>query len=159
MIFRRVCVLDTVVSKVREEIAQVRFRETGGPMVGYVSLDRALVVTDVSGPGPRAELRRDSVLIDGIHAQRFCNQAYRRSRRRIDYVGDWHRHMGFSLEPSPRDIEAMVTMANFEHSPTRMPISLICRKYLWAFNAYVLVSGNRLERLPASILSADELPE
>jgi integrative and conjugative element protein (TIGR02256 family) len=121
--------------------------ETGGPLVGYVAKDGALVVVDADGPGPKAKLARYSVTIDGEHAQKFCDQASRDSNGRIDYVGDWHKHPGISLRPSEHDIFAMKTMANFKFSPTKHPISLIFRRLPEAWQAYVWVGSGSLKKI------------
>jgi integrative and conjugative element protein (TIGR02256 family) len=111
--------------------------ETGGPLVGFLANDNTLVVTDAAGPGPQAKQERYSVLIDGAHAQKFCDHNRTQSNGYIDYVGDWHKHPGISLRPSGHDIAAIKTMAYFEHSPTKNPISLIYRRWPEAWQVYV----------------------
>lgn len=124
--------------------------ETGGPLVGYIA-NRTLVATNAAGPGPRAKLQRYSVTIDGEHAQKFCDEMVRKSEGRIDYIGDWHKHTGFSLEPSDHDAIAMRTMATFEHSPTQNPISLIFRIWPQAFIVYVWDGTGTLKKMPSNI--------
>lgn len=81
--------------------------ETGGPMVGYMTVDEALVVTNVAGPGLHGLTSRVSVTIDGAHATRFTAEETERSGGRVRYVGDWHVHPGEDVSPSPTDRSAL----------------------------------------------------
>jgi integrative and conjugative element protein (TIGR02256 family) len=137
MRFHRVILLPQCLSVIRAESHKARGVETGGPLVGYVGNDGALVVADATGPGPRARLEHYSVTIDGKYAQEFCDRVNRESNGHIDYVGDWHKHPGFSLRPSEHDVDAMKTMAQFPFSPTRHPISLIYRMWPRSLRVYV----------------------
>jgi integrative and conjugative element protein (TIGR02256 family) len=155
MKFDRVILLSKVLSLIGSESRKARGVETGGPLVGYVSEIGSLVVTDAIGPGPKARLERYSVTIDGEYAQRFCDRMSSLSDGRIDYVGDWHKHPGVSLNPSEHDVSAMRTMATFKFSPTRHPISLIYRRWPEAFKAYVWDGSGLLVRIPAKSGSLD----
>jgi len=155
MEFNRVKILPKCLSVFRAESRKARCVETGGPLVGYVATDGVLVVSDATGPGPKARLEHYSVTIDGEYAQKFCDQNNRESDGRIDYVGDWHRHPGISLKPSEHDISAMKVMANFEFSPTKHPISLIYRRWPQAFQVYVWDGSGSLTKISSSFCSSD----
>ena len=120
-------------------------------MVGYAGKNKTLFVVSASGPGPRASLERYSVVIDGVHAQKFCDRCRRESDGLIDYVGDWHKHPGISLRPSEHDISAIKTMANFQHSPTKYPISLIYRICPEAWQVYVWDGSGSLAKIFSTI--------
>lgn len=137
------------------ESKKARRVETGGPLVGYVSEEGFLVVTDATGPGPRAKQERYSVTIDGKHAQSFCDRINFRSHGRIDYVGDWHRHTGMSLRPSGEDALAVRTMAEFEFSPTKHPISLIYRSWPRAWQVYVWDGTGALSKIESKVARSD----
>jgi integrative and conjugative element protein (TIGR02256 family) len=137
MEFDEVILLPHCLSVIRTESRKAPRIETGGPLVGYIAEKGALIVTDAAGPGPRAKLERYSVTIDGRHAQKFCDKCHAGSDGRIDYVGDWHKHPGLSLRPSTHDVSAIKTMAEFEHSPTKHPISLIYRSWPRSWQVYV----------------------
>ncbi len=137
-------------NQMREEMEKVWRRETGGVLVGALA-DGVLLVTSASGPGPRAKLKMCSVLIDGIHAQQFCDAAFRVSQGRTDYLGDWHCHLSVSIKPSAMDLEAMKTMADFEGSPTTTPLTLIFSKYTGKFKTYLFTAKRKLRELPCSI--------
>jgi len=151
MEFNRVILLPKCLSVFRTESRKARCVETGGPLVGYVAKDGVLVVTDATGPGPKARLERFSVTIDGINAQKFCDRSRHASDGYIDYVGDWHKHPGISLRPSGQDVFAMKTMANFEFSPTKHPISLIYRSWPQALQVYVWDGSGSLIKISSKI--------
>jgi integrative and conjugative element protein (TIGR02256 family) len=155
MEFDRVIILPQCLTFIRAESRKARGVETGGPLVGYVANNHMLIVTDASGPGPRAKLERYGVTIDGEHAQKFCDKSLRKSDGLFDYVGDWHKHPGISLKPSGQDVLAMKTMANFEHSPTKYPISLIYRMWPKALKVYVWDGSGVLRIMPHTIHNTD----
>jgi integrative and conjugative element protein (TIGR02256 family) len=150
MIFDQVIIFHKCLESFRAESKKARGTETGGPLVGYVTAENVLIAVDAAGPGPRAILKRYSVTIDGEYAQRFCDIASNMSDGHIDYVGDWHRHTGISLKPSPLDIYAMKIMAEFSYSPTHFPVSLIYRKWPEALVLYVWDGSGTLRRIPQS---------
>lgn len=119
--------------------------------MGFFDKNGQLVVTNAAGPGPASTLEHYSVTIDGKHAQEFFDQSGRESDGRIDYVGDWHKHTGFSLAPSKQDVFGMKTMADFEFSPTRHPISLIYRIWPLAWQVYVWDGSGSLLKIPSKI--------
>ena len=137
------------------ESKNARGVETGGPLVGYALPDAILVVTNATGPGPRAKRERYGVLIDGRHAQDFCDRIHLESQGRIDYVGDWHKHPGISLRPSEQDALAMKAMAEFEFSPTKYPISLIYRAWPPDWRVYIWDGRSRLKTIESRIAPSD----
>lgn len=146
----RVVIGRQALAQMRKEMKKVWKTETGGVLVGSL-VDGVLSVTSASGPGPRAELRLCSVLIDGVHAGQFCAAASKKSQGKIDYVGDWHCHLSLTIKPSNMDLSAMQTMADFEGSPTRTPITLIFSKYTGKLKAYLFTEKRRLRELPCSV--------
>lgn len=133
----RVTIQPSALRKIRQLVKSVWFTETGGPMVGYITPDATLVITDIAGPGPRGVCKIYSVTIDGEHSKQFCDQAYANSGGESDYIGDWHCHPSLSLRPSMDDETAMKLMANTA-GLTTTPLSLIYSRishrkkaYLW----------------------------
>ena len=145
----------SVLDSIRAEVKSAGRVETGGPMVGYESEENRLVVTHVCGPGPRAVLNRTSVVIDGQHAHAFCSQLFRESNGRLDYVGDWHRHPGWSLAASEQDLEAMLTIAHAKCCSTKYPASAIYRLRPEGIATYVLYD-RRLK--PVRLKWLDRIP-
>jgi integrative and conjugative element protein (TIGR02256 family) len=139
----RVAITPTVLKKLRRLVKSVWFTETGGPMVGHLTPDGTLVITNVAGPGPKSVSKLYSVTIDGEHSQHFCDQAYSETGGKSDYVGDWHCHPSLSLQPSTDDVSAMRLMANTE-GLTSTPVSLICSRISRRMKAYVWDNDDQL---------------
>ncbi len=154
LIYRHVFIVETVLSVFRSESRRVGWRETGGPLVGYLSVDGAVVVTGASGPGPRARLGRTNVHIDGQHATAFCDRIYHESNGSLDYIGDWHRHILWSLKPSKPDEEAMWRVAISGSCSLDAPISIIYRRHLESLCVYVLDAENRLSPVAHSLINS-----
>ena len=142
---------------IARESKNARGVETGGPLVGFLSAAGVLIVTDAAGPGPRAKHERYGITIDGKHAQEFCDRINFESEGRIDYVGDWHKHPGISLRPSEQDTLAMKTMAEFQFSPTRYPVSLIYRSWPRAWQVYFWDGSGGLKRIKSMIAPSDQV--
>ena len=139
LMYRHVFVFTTVLDAIRREVRKVGlFRETGGALLGYQSEDNALVVSHASGPGPHSELKACSVLIDGEFTTAFANRIHGETLGKVDYVGDWHRHPGWSLRHSSADLEAMMTVADSGAILVPFPISIIYRRVPERTVCYVL---------------------
>jgi integrative and conjugative element protein (TIGR02256 family) len=131
----KVAIPPAVLKKLRRLVKSVWFTETGGPMVGYLTPDSTLVVTDVAGPGPKSIRKAYSVTIDGEFSQQFCDETYIATGGKSDYIGDWHCHPSLSLQPSMDDESAMRLMANTE-GLTNSPVSLIYSRISHRKKAY-----------------------
>ena len=157
LIYRHVFIVEAVMEFFRAESRRVGWRETGGPLTGYVSTDGAVVVTHAGGPGPRAVLGFTNVQIDGEHATEFCDRIYQESEGCFDYIGDWHRHVAWSLKPSPLDEQAMRDIAASGSCSLDAPLSVIYRRIPEGVRAYALSANGRLMPVPVSTLSS--IPE
>ncbi len=146
IIYQRILIQRNVLDLIRLEIKKSPRTETGGALVGYLSQDNCVIVTDACGPGPRAELKRYSVLIDGKYTSAFCNRIFEESGGRLDYVGDWHRHPGWSLSTSPQDLDAMVTIKESNCCSIPFPITAIYRTIPEKLITYVF-SDEKLKRV------------
>jgi integrative and conjugative element protein (TIGR02256 family) len=153
-LYRHVFLVEAVLNTFRSEARRAGWCETGGPLVGYLSDDGAVVVTGAGGPGPRAQRRLTSVQIDGRHATAFCSQIYHQSNGSFDYVGDWHRHTLWSLKPSKSDEQAMMVLS--ESCLLGAPISLIYRRLPESMAVYVLNAQGRLCGVSHSLI--DSIP-
>ncbi len=131
-------------------VARRGLNETGGPLVGYMSVDHALVITAAGDPGPRGVCRPDRVMIDGRHATAFCAAETARAHGAVRYVGDWHVHNGVDATPSPTDLRALRTLpeCNDWGYPT---ISLILCATLDEY-ACICRIGRKLGALECSVL-------
>jgi len=141
--YRQIFVSNRCMGVIQREVSIAKGTETGGSLVGYQTVDSALVITDACGPGPKAILKRTSVQIDGAFSDIFCKASRVASNGAYDYVGDWHRHTGWSLDPSEADNAAMKKMSDWASCPSRPLVSLIYRKWpkgcrVYAFTARML---------------------
>jgi integrative and conjugative element protein (TIGR02256 family) len=144
--YDQIFILRSVLEVVRAEVRLAGRVETGGAMVGFLSLPNSLVITHVSGPGPRGELNPTNVLIDGQYAYAFCTQMFDDSGGQLDYVGEWHRHPGWSLAASGQDLEAMLTISRSKCCSVKYPVSAIYRLQPERMVAYAL-ENRRLKRV------------
>lgn len=86
--------------------------EVGGALVGFQHKD-SLTITHASMPGPKAKMKKYSVVIDGEYTTDFCNNINRCSNHSLYYIGDWHTHLSTNLTPSHSDLKAMKIMASY----------------------------------------------
>lgn len=145
--YDRIFIIRNVLDVIRAEVKRAGKVETGGAMVGYhQSLSNSLVITHASGPGPKAELNPTNVLIDGQYAHDFCTRMFDDSGGQLDYVGDWHRHPGWSLAASDRDLQAMLTIEQSKCCSVQFPVSAIYRSRPEHMVTYAL-ENRRLKRV------------
>jgi integrative and conjugative element protein (TIGR02256 family) len=98
--------------------------ETGGALIGYwVTAHEEAVITDVTGPGPRAIHAPYAFLPDDEFQEGEIARVYHVSGRLHTYLGDWHTHPGSSSYLSWRDKR---TLRKVAISPdARAPIPLM----------------------------------
>jgi integrative and conjugative element protein (TIGR02256 family) len=85
--------------------------ETGGALLGWRAGPRQIVVSSLTGPGPKAEHAPRTFRPDARWQQEMIDEAYRRSGRTVTYLGDWHTHPSGSPTLSPRDISTLRRIA------------------------------------------------
>ena len=163
--YRHVFLVASVVHTIRDETRHAGWPETGGALAGYTSADNALVVTNASGPGPRAIMRPWSITIDGAHTTKFCNRIYEASGGRLDCVGDWHLNLGWSLFYSNGDIDAMRTITAAGACAAPYPISVIYSRlrdtlvvYAYADGHLVPVGASIIPDIPTAFLGEQSIP-
>lgn len=99
--------------------------ETGGVLMGYISKTGEPVITNVVGPGPKAEHSRMAFVPDyGFH-EREVARIYAASRRCITYMGDWHTHPMGSEKLSNKDRDTIRTIARSSGARMSTPVMLI----------------------------------
>ncbi len=155
VIYRHAFILESALAALIAEARRYRFKESGGPLAGYVSEDDAVVVTHAAGPGRKGVRGLLGVTISGEHAQAFCDDVWRRSGGLFDYVGDWHSHIGFSVRNSASDVIALREMAvHCSSRPTNpvSPVSLILSRPTLRFAVYAFDDDGMFEEIPCSLL-------
>ena len=122
-------------SALREIIAEAkrwRVRETGGILVGYWVDEESAIITNVSGPGPKAHHGLYTFEPDSTFSQQQLNKIYYESDGQKTYIGDWHTHPLGSLEPSASDSETTFNVASDPDFRTSKPILLLFRLKLFS---------------------------
>jgi len=153
IVYQRILIQQDVLEFIRKEVRKSPRTETGGALAGFLSHDNSVIITHACGPGPRAELKRYSVLIDGKHADAFCTRLYKSSGGQLDYVGDWHRHPGWSLRTSFQDLDAMRIIRDANCCSIPLPITAIYRSTPEKLLTYVL-RDDKLRRVKMKWIDA-----
>jgi integrative and conjugative element protein (TIGR02256 family) len=100
--------------------------ETGGVLVGYWSEDgREVVITAVSGPGPKAIHSKSDFTPDYLYQDQFVASAYARSGRRHTYLGDWHTHPDGGTKLSGLDKRTLRRISRAQDARAAAPIMVI----------------------------------
>lgn len=111
----RVTIEEAVLEFIEAESRKSPRTETGGVVAGRGSLTEGRVVlTHVSGPGPRAKRTRYSFARDKEYCQAFLNRVAVESQGEVDYLGEWHKHHEAEPRPSGTDVR---TAADIARSP------------------------------------------
>lgn len=137
----------------RSKLIRAGTNEIGGQLFGEQlapSHFRATEVTFQKRPGTFARF-----LVDLVQASRDAISFFERTNRqytRFNYIGEWHSHPSFEVEPSTTDINTMLSLvedAGFQGSFAVLMIvrlkgeELICKA--WLFDATSGVQNIELE--------------
>lgn len=125
--------------------------ETGGVLIGYEAENSDIVVTAISGPGPRAQHRRFRFSPDPDYQQTFIEDRFRRTNGGETYLGDWHTHPGGGCQLSFLDRRTLARIAQTPSSGTARPIMAILAGDPQSWRLFVA----RFHRSKRSILCED----
>lgn len=123
----RLFAASSVLKVFRREAAQWRFKETGGVLFGYRTGDNDIVVTEATGPGPRAKHGWLTFEPDTGYCQKLLERIYQDSKGAISYIGDWHTHPHCTVRPSSIDVASMVALARDADVRQSKPVLWIFR--------------------------------
>jgi len=135
-------VLETVELYLREESARAFPNETGGMLVGRLE-ENCAVITDATGPGPRALHSPSSFRRDGDYSQVVLDNIVVKSDGLNDYIGEWHSHP-VHCSPSVKDRDAMRWIANNSNYAAPCPLMALCTRQstgIWYLTFFVLDNG------------------
>jgi hypothetical protein len=76
--------------------------ETGGILIGHSDASGWIRVTHASGPGPRAVHQPTYFLRDTEYCAAILADCYEKFG--VDYIGEWHSHVGRLNQPSTGDL-------------------------------------------------------
>jgi len=114
-------------------------REIGGMLLAEQLAEGKFSVVDFSldsFSGSHTKFRRDPA----AH-QKTLDEFFRRTGhdyRRFNYLGEWHSHPSFSVEPSTEDVETMNDIVTDPSSVISFAILLIVRLRFWLWLDYSL---------------------
>ena len=118
--------------------------ETGGVLIGYVgdnSRDE-VVVTAVTGPGPKASHAAHSFKPDHEYQVEEIARHYRRSNRLFTYLGDWHTHPDSVAALSRRDKKTLKHIASHREARLERPtMAILGEGPSWMLMAWRLAPG------------------
>lgn len=123
--------------------------EVGGILAGYLSNESA-VVTDIVGPGPLAQHRRETFLPDHSYQTEEMHRIFWESKGRASYLGDWHTHPQGPPDLSSLDIRTMRTIAESPEARCPNPVMILLAQAQidWMTRAFCL--ANARESPPAA---------
>src|SRR5205085_8738834 len=119
--------------------------ETGGVLMGYFTQGGTeLVITDVIGPGPRAQHKYDSFVPDLDFQHREIARHYITSNKIHTYVADWHTHPRGALCLSRKDKQSLIKVARYADARLQMPamILLAGENHIWDLAAFQLTNSS-----------------
>ncbi len=111
--------------RMQELIAQNPVVETGGVLAGYLDKIGNVIVTNASGPGPKAIQSSSRFEKDVEYCQSFLDNLFVSSNKHISYIGEWHSHPSEKNKPSGTDIKSLTAIAYQKEYLTDMPIMII----------------------------------
>lgn len=98
--------------------------ETGGVLIGYWGkLYEEAVITQVTGPGPKAKHYPRSFFPDSAYQETEIANYYQASGRLYTYLGDWHTHPKAAAYLSGTDKKTLRRIAS--HVEARAPVPLM----------------------------------
>ncbi|MCE5346025.1 MAG: Mov34/MPN/PAD-1 family protein [Bacteroidales bacterium] len=96
---------DNSKEKIVEALKRYSPNEIGGILIGNKVSEDYIIVNDVSISNESGLFNFASFIRDTVKAQKLLNEHYKNSTG--FYVGEWHSHPSFSLNPSGKDIITM----------------------------------------------------
>lgn len=158
-------VADATIEAMIAEAERAYPLETGGVLVGYwTSRFDQVVITNATGPGPRARHLRDSFVPDADYHEREIARYYEQSGQLHTYLGDWHTHPDRTATLSRRDHRTLGTIAACPSARAPAPIMAILRGGTgWSLHVWRLATchigsrriSSRLVQLEPRIFAAN----
>jgi len=135
--------------RIRDQLAEMAQNwaplEVGGVLAGYLNGDAA-VITDLVGPGDRAEHQRFHFAPDYDFHVREIARLYAASAGVTIYLGDWHSHPnGLSLL-SPVDCRTLRGIAEAPEAQCSRPLMVLLSggRENWSVKVFTLGSNRPL---------------
>jgi integrative and conjugative element protein (TIGR02256 family) len=120
-------VLSSVLEKIKLESSLFLMRETGGIIIGYRTKGLDIIITHVSGPGPKAIHSLYNFDIDHEYAQQALDHIFAETEGGLSFLGDWHTHPLMSTSLSGRDKITLKDIASNESFMCEKPLAIVFR--------------------------------
>lgn len=91
--------------KIIDTLQKYSPNEIGGILIGNKVTEDNIIINDVSISNEIGNFNLASFVRDTVNAQRLLNKHYKKTTG--FYVGEWHSHPSFSLNPSGKDISTL----------------------------------------------------
>jgi integrative and conjugative element protein (TIGR02256 family) len=119
--------LKSCVDFIISEIGDKKNIETGGVLAGHINGNnkRSVILSHVSGPGPKAIKRSDIFKKDIVFCQEFLDEIYKKTAGKIVYSGEWHYHPSRNNNPSGLDLSSLEQISNQNEYLLDEPIMII----------------------------------
>jgi integrative and conjugative element protein (TIGR02256 family) len=114
-----------VEQQMKDLIAENPNIETGGVLAGELTETGVLIITDASSPGPKAKQTSTYFQKDVEYCQKFLDDLFVKSNKKIIYLGEWHSHPSANNHPSGTDIKSLTEIAFQKEYLTEIPIMII----------------------------------
>ena len=125
--------------------------ETGGMLIGRFDGNCA-VITNATGPGPKAEHTPTEFKRDGEYSQWVLDKAVAKLDGTQDYIGEWHSHP-MNTGPSGKDFASLRWIAQNPSYAVAQPVLAICRRQRedsWILSFYVLDGLSIIKLTPST---------
>lgn len=116
------------VAKLRAALKQAGVREIGGQLYGEQLAPSDFRVTDLTVQARRGTLAR--FVVDMLQAARDAVRFFERTEHRYtryNYIGEWHSHPSFVVQPSRTDIATMRELVGDSHFVGTFAVLMIVR--------------------------------
>ncbi len=112
----RMRIANDQIEKLRPALRLAGTKEIGGQLFGEQLAPSDFCITELSIQARRGSFAR--FVVDLVEAGRNALRFFDRTEhqyKRFNYIGEWHSHPSFDVEPSNKDVE---TMMNLVTDPT-----------------------------------------
>lgn len=142
----KVLISSEAISVIEEE-SRNRIMETGGTLFGIIGQEGTIVVTHATKPGPNAFHAPGVFEKDLQYQQMLLNEM--NIKYNVDYVGEWHKHMGQMSRPSEGDLNtARSILKDPEWSKEKLVVIIVNTVQDQVFISSFFISKNTLGFLP-----------
>ncbi len=123
--FEELILSDEAMATIISETESSPMCETGGVLIGFVDENNRAVALRATAPGPNAVRTPTIFERDVVFTQSEVDRGALELGERGMYIGEWHSHMNYSLEPSHLDVASLSGISSAPNYLTKCPAMLI----------------------------------